>query len=91
VLLLRPNCECCDRDLANGDQRARICTFECTFCDDCAQGRFGGRCPNCGGDLVLRPTRPTELLGTAPASSDRVTRPHPQCQKTAESDYGVPA
>ena len=31
-LILKPNCECCDRDLPNGDTDARICTFECTFC-----------------------------------------------------------
>ena len=55
MLALRPNCECCDIDLAP-DTAARICTFECTFCPDCAEGRFGGLCPNCGGDLVKRPT-----------------------------------
>ena len=27
-LTLRPNCECCDRDLPNGDPQARICSFE---------------------------------------------------------------
>src|SRR5215207_7058337 len=40
MLDLRPNCECCDRDLPNGDPRARICTFECTFCADCAENVF---------------------------------------------------
>jgi hypothetical protein len=79
VLELRPNCECCDRDLPNGSPQARICTFECTFCADCTQERFGGRCPNCGGDLLLRPTRPDAALEGSPASSVRVTRPHPEC------------
>jgi hypothetical protein len=87
--VLRPNCECCDCNLPNGDQRARICTFGCTFCADCAQGRFGGRCPNCEGDLVLRPTRPTELPTTAPASSDRVILPHPQCPTAVEPNGGA--
>jgi hypothetical protein len=79
MLELRPNCECCDRDLPNGAPQARICTFECTFCAVCAQERFDGRCPNCGGDLVLRPTRPAARLVKAPASSVRVTKAHPEC------------
>ena len=79
MLELRPNCECCDRDLPNGSQDARICTFECTFCADCAEQRFGGACPNCGGELVRRPARPVALLERYPASTERVTRPHEAC------------
>lgn len=79
MLELRPNCECCDRDLPNGSCDARICTYECTFCAACAEGVFGGRCPNCGGDLVLRPTRPAACLAGAPASTDRFTKAHPEC------------
>ncbi len=78
-LSLRPNCECCDLDLPNGDQRARLCTFECTFCAACAEQRFAGQCPNCGGDLVLRPTRPDALLAQNPASRERFTQAHPAC------------
>jgi uncharacterized protein len=83
MLELRPNCECCDRDLPNGSPDARICTFECTFCAECADGRFGGRCPSCGGDLVLRPTRPAPALARSPASTRRVTNPHPECDPVA--------
>jgi uncharacterized protein len=79
MLAIRPNCECCDCDLPNGAPNARICTFECTFCAQCAEQRFGGRCPNCGGDLVLRPTRPASKLASSPASAVRFTKPHPQC------------
>jgi uncharacterized protein len=79
MLELRPNCECCDRDLPNGSSQARICTFECTFCADCADARLGGRCPNCGGDLVLRPTRPPAALLDHPASTVRFTKAHPEC------------
>jgi uncharacterized protein len=79
VLAIRPNCECCDRDLPNGDPHARICTFECTFCVDCADTRLGGRCPNCGGDLVLRPTRPAAKLARFPVSTERVTKLHAAC------------
>ena len=83
MLALLPNCECCDRDLPNGSPDARICSFECTFCADCAEQRFDGVCPNCGGDLVLRPTRPAAALLRHPAATARFTKPHPQCLETA--------
>jgi hypothetical protein len=79
MLELRPNCECCDRDLPPESHLARICTFECTFCADCADNVFGGRCPNCGGDFTRRPVRPAALLTEYPASTERVTKPHPEC------------
>ncbi len=75
MLALRPNCECCDGDLVP-DAEARICTFECTFCAECADVKFGGVCPNCGGDLVKRPTRPAGLLAKYPASTERVVKAH---------------
>lgn len=79
MLALRPNCECCDRDLPPESRQARICTFECTFCADCAQDRLGGLCPNCGGDLVARPIRPAAMLLKYPASTERVLKPHKAC------------
>ena len=36
MLELRPNCECCDQDLPPDSPEARICSYECTFCRDCA-------------------------------------------------------
>ena len=83
MLELRPNCECCDRDLPPDSEQARICTFECTFCADCADGHFAGVCPNCGGDLVRRPVRPAALLAKFPASGERVTKVHPGCADAA--------
>jgi hypothetical protein len=79
MLQLRPNCECCDRDLPPQSRDALICTFECTFCADCAETRFAGTCPNCGGDLVRRPIRPEPMLEKYPGSTERVRKPHPQC------------
>jgi hypothetical protein len=76
MLELRPNCECCDRDLPPESSLARICTFECTFCADCAEGRFGGVCPNCGGGLVARPIRPADKLAAYPASTKRLVKSH---------------
>lgn len=74
MLELRPNCECCDRDLPPASTDARICTFECTFCAPCADMVLGGRCPNCGGNLVPRPIRPAHLLAQAPPSTKRVVK-----------------
>jgi uncharacterized protein (TIGR02246 family) len=75
MLALRPNCECCDRDLPPGSDEAVICTFECTFCRACAETKLGLQCPNCGGELVRRPRRPVEKLDKYPASSERVHKP----------------
>lgn len=75
MLELRPGCECCDRDLPPDSADARICTFECTFCVECATSKLGGTCPNCGGELVTRPRRPLEKLANNPASTVRVHKP----------------
>jgi len=75
MLTLRPGCECCDTDLAPDSPDARICSFECTFCVRCADERLGGRCPNCGGELVRRPIRPADKLAKYPPSTERVFNP----------------
>ena len=54
MLELRPGCECCDRDLPPESLDARICSFECTFCESCATNKLQDRCPNCGGDGKAR-------------------------------------
>ena len=75
MLQLRPNCECCNKDLPPESTEARICSFECTFCASCVDTILGGKCPNCGGDFVPRPRRPQQLLGKFPASSERIHKP----------------
>jgi hypothetical protein len=75
MLQLRPNCERCNRDLPPAAVDARICSFECTFCADCADTRLQRICPNCGGDLVRRPIRPASKLLNNPASTERVFKP----------------
>lgn len=75
MLDLRPNCECCDRDLPPDSTEARICTFECTFCAACAEQKLSGVCPNCGGELLQRPRRPAAKLAKNPASTKRVLKP----------------
>ena len=82
MLELRPNCECCDKDLPPDSAKARICTFECTFCAECATDTLKGICPNCGGNLVARPIRPPKMLAKYPASAKSVTKPG-GCTKAA--------
>ena len=82
MLLLKPSCECCDRNLPPDAPDAVICTYECTFCRDCAENVLKGKCPNCGGEMVRRPRRPPERLAKHPASTERVFKPQ-GCGKAA--------
>jgi len=78
MLLLKPNCEFCNKDLPPDSTEARICSYECTFCADCVDEILENVCPNCGGGLCHRPIRPkTNMregigLQQQPASKDRV-------------------
>ena len=86
MLQLRPSCECCDVDLPPDSRQARICSFECTFCEACASGRLANVCPNCGGELVARPVRPAAKLGRFPASTQRVHKPDGCGASAAQGD-----
>lgn len=55
ALKMKDSCERCAAPLQAGGP-ARICSFECTFCEACAR-RLDDVCPNCGGELVARPRR----------------------------------
>jgi hypothetical protein len=55
ALELRTRCERCGAALEPGGQ-AVICSFECTYCAPCGES-LAQVCPNCGGELVLRPRR----------------------------------
>jgi len=59
ALALKAACEKCARPLPRDAANARICSYECTFCAECADA-MRGRCPNCGGELVARPRRIAE-------------------------------
>jgi len=74
MLELRPNCECCNKDLPPESTEAHICTFECTFCTNCVEGILNYQCPNCGGNFVSRPIRPIAALKNNPASTKRVLK-----------------
>jgi uncharacterized protein len=70
MLEMRPDCEHCGADLPAELPGAFICSFECTFCADCADA-LDDRCPNCGGELMDRPVRAKDLLAEFPPSSLR--------------------
>ena len=78
MLVIKPNCECCDKDLAPNSTQAMICSYECTFCQSCVEDILHNVCPNCGGGFSFRPIRPTNAYrdGTSlkyqPASTARV-------------------
>ncbi len=81
MLELRPLCENCSCALPPESTSAMICSFECTFCRDCALERLSNVCPNCGGGFVPRPIRPARnwkngnFLGNDPASTVVKYRP----------------
>lgn len=76
MLNLRPSCELCGTDLGPASDQARICTYECTFCAPCTTSQLHGICPNCGGELVVRPRRPAGKLVKDPASTVHVRHEH---------------
>jgi uncharacterized protein len=75
MLSIKPNCECCNRDLPPSSRDAWICSFECTFCTECVRSKLKELCPNCGGEFVRRPIRPAAALKQFPASRDRIFKP----------------
>lgn len=81
MLDLRPICEHCAKALPPDSADAVICSFECTFCRECAEKKLKDVCPNCGGNFVARPVRPRanwkgeNYLGKYPASTQAKHRP----------------
>ena len=80
MLELRPDCECCGKDLPPDSTEAMICSFECTFCRGCVGTKLYNVCPNCGGGFEPRPVRPARehrkgvYLSNRPASTTRKHR-----------------
>ena len=70
MLDMRPDCERCGTDLPAQDPGAFICSFECTFCADCAN-ELDDLCPNCGGELMDRLTRAKKLHEKFPPATKR--------------------
>jgi len=54
-LEMKTACEKCSAKL-EPNAKAYICSYECTFCEHCIEA-MKSVCPNCGGNLVVRPRR----------------------------------
>ena len=68
ALEMRGACEKCGAQLSP-EGVAYICSHECTFCAACAR-EVQGVCPNCGGELVRRPTRKAAPAGAGPSAAE---------------------
>ena len=62
MLEIKSNCENCNKELPYDSKEAVICSFECTYCMECAKNELNNICPNCGGGFEKRPTRPEHLI-----------------------------
>lgn len=63
MLKMKKQCERCKNKLPH-EAEAYICSFECTFCGECAD-QMSHVCPNCDGELLRRPTRVTSIASVA--------------------------
>ncbi|TVZ55570.1 hypothetical protein OD91_0825 [Lutibacter sp. Hel_I_33_5] len=75
MLELRPGCEHCNKALPHTSTEAMICSFECTYCKECALEIFENVCPSCAGNFVERPIRPSKMIEKYPASIKEVFKP----------------
>jgi len=60
ALEMKTACEKCGAKFELNAE-AYICSYECTFCAHCAES-MNTVCPNCGGELVVRPRRKDKEL-----------------------------
>lgn len=63
MLKVKTVCEGCKENL-DELSLAYICSYECTFCKRCSE-KMEFICPNCEGELVVRPKRlysPTQVI-----------------------------
>ncbi|MEI5685496.1 MULTISPECIES: DUF1272 domain-containing protein [Sphingomonas] len=70
MLAMHPDCARCGADLPADAPGAFICSLETTFCAECAD-ELDERCPECGGELLDRPTRSGKVLKAHPAAGER--------------------
>jgi uncharacterized protein len=71
MLSMKSKCELCAATLDHASE-AFICSYECTYCPACEATL--NACPNCAGELVLRPRRVTGLREIARRTPARVVR-----------------
>jgi len=75
MLKMHPSCENCGKPLSPDGPEAMICSFECTFCRDCALDLLANVCPKCGGRFSHFPLREARFLEKFLPSPERMHRP----------------
>jgi two-component system, LytTR family, sensor kinase len=74
ALEMKTQCEGCGK-LLGADAEAHICSYECTYCAECATDA-SKICPHCGGELNPRPRRNAEMNEAPPRTEAfQVKRP----------------
>ncbi|MBV1920769.1 MAG: DUF1272 domain-containing protein [Pseudomonadales bacterium] len=63
MLKMKKVCEKCNSSTSDQEE-AYICSFECTFCAPCNE-ELNATCPNCDGELLLRPKRTRKPIEVA--------------------------
>lgn len=58
-------CDRCGAPIEAHDIDVFICSYECTWCRGCVEAELGEKCPNCGGQLRLRPPRTRTMTSTS--------------------------
>ena len=53
---MKKHCQCCGKQLFRNSEEVYICSFESTYCKDCAEAK-SFICTECNGKLEKRPTR----------------------------------
>lgn len=69
ALEMRDECERCRQSLGHEDV-AFVCSFECTYCGECADV-LGRICDNCSGELTRRPRRRVARVTPVAGAVDR--------------------
>lgn len=82
-LELKSKCEKCPNTLSP-ESAAFICTYECTFCEDCAAA-MDYVCPNCGGELVRRPRKKSKVSFVLAFSDDEPAGAEPSTKVPKKS------
>jgi organic hydroperoxide reductase OsmC/OhrA len=72
ALEMKHECERCKAGLEGSGRSAWICSYECTYCGECASA-MERICPNCSGELVRRPRRGAVTRETGARQPHRAT------------------
>jgi len=67
-LEMKPYCQCCNKRILKRSDEVYICSYEATFCKDCAEEK-SFRCSCCEGKLEKRPARIIKEIKVIPINN----------------------